>query len=340
MKPFASLGGELHLNNPGQMELLRGMMERGVPLRTTVRGFSMTPFIRDQDVLTIAPMNGRAPCVGEVVAFVQPNSGRLAVHRVIEARDGAWLIRGDNSPERDGFIPRENILGVVMRVERDGNDVHVGLGVERAWIAVLNRGAGLMRLKQIWYAPRRTAGFALRLVQALPLYRSLGRRLTLPVETAEAGARDLAAVHRKLNPFAPYQQQPQNPNVTNLVSRRGAKVIGFVQLVYHPENHFPWVGHWLFSLHVWGPYRGLGVGETLTRRVIEQGGNRGAADLFLAVFEDNARAIRLYLKLGFSPITLPALEPEFAAEKQQSGRRRIVMRKHLVLTPCRTSGNP
>ncbi|MEW5817733.1 MAG: GNAT family N-acetyltransferase, partial [Spirochaetota bacterium] len=167
-----------------------------------------------------------------------------------------------------------------------------------------------------------------------------GRRLALPVETAEAGARNLATVHRKLNPFAPYRRQPQDPNVTNWVSRRRAKVIGFVQLVYHPETHFPWVGHWLFSLHVWGPYRGLGVGETLTRRVIEQAGNRGAADLFLAVFEDNARAIRLYRKLGFFPITLPALEPGFAAEKKQSGRRRIVMRKPLVSRPCRTSGNP
>jgi hypothetical protein len=99
MKAYASPGGELHLNNPGQMGLLRGMMERGVPLRTTMRGFSMTPFIRDQDVLTIAPMNGRAPYLGEIIAFVQPNSGRLAVHRVIAPAGSGWLVRGDNCPE-------------------------------------------------------------------------------------------------------------------------------------------------------------------------------------------------------------------------------------------------
>jgi ribosomal protein S18 acetylase RimI-like enzyme len=47
------------------------------------------------------------------------------------------------------------------------------------------------------------------------------------------------------------------------------------------------------------------------------------------VHDDNGRAIRLYRKLGFEHITLPALEPVFAAEAQQCRRRRIVMRKHL-----------
>ena len=40
---FVSRGGKLTVSNFGQMQLLRGAAERGVPLRMMVRGFSMTP---------------------------------------------------------------------------------------------------------------------------------------------------------------------------------------------------------------------------------------------------------------------------------------------------------
>ena len=93
---FVSRGGELHLSNLGQMQLLRSAAERGVPLRMMVRGFSMTPCIRDGDVLTIAPLRGSVPRVGEVVAFSMPDTGRLAIHRVIARLGTGWLMRGDD----------------------------------------------------------------------------------------------------------------------------------------------------------------------------------------------------------------------------------------------------
>jgi GNAT superfamily N-acetyltransferase len=314
-------------SNLAQMELIRAVTERGAAIRTRVSGFSMSPFIRDGDVLTIAPLDGRAPHVGEVVAFAQSDTGRLAIHRVVAAMDGAWLMRGDNSPEADGVAPRENLLGVVTRVERGGREVRLGLGAERGLIAALNRGNGLLRLKTLWYLPRRAAGFALRCAQALSLYRALGRRFAPRIAIAEARADDMETVQRHLNPSQLYRAQPPNPNVTNWVAKRGEKVIGFVQLMRHPQEHFPWVGHWLFALEVWGRYRGLGIGERLTRRVIAQAVAEGAPELLLAVFENNNRAIGLYQKLGFEPITVTALESQFAADKQQFGRRRIVMRK-------------
>jgi len=71
------------------------------------------------------------------------------------------------------------------------------------------------------------------------------------------------------------------------------------------------------------------LGEALTQHVIEKARSRGATELLLAVFEDNDRAIRLYRKLGFVPVTVAALEAGFAAEKQHFGRRRIVLCKSL-----------
>jgi len=107
-------------------------------------------------------------------------------------------------------------------------------------------------------------------------------------------------------------------------------VVGFVQLVRRPQEHLPWMEHWLFSLEVWMCYRGLGIGEMCTQLVIDKTITEGAPELLLAVFQDNARAISLYRKLGFEQITIPALEPQLEAEKQQFGRRRIIMRKSIA----------
>jgi signal peptidase I len=146
---FTHPGGELHLSNLGQLELLRGMVEHGRTLRTTVRGFSMSPFIRDNDVLTIVPMNTRAPRVGEVVAFTLPNSGQLAIHRIVARAGTGWLVRGDNCPETDGVVARENIIGRVLRVERQGREVRLGLGAEARLIAWLQRAHLLMRAVRV-----------------------------------------------------------------------------------------------------------------------------------------------------------------------------------------------
>lgn len=330
LSPFVSDRGELPLSNLGQLELLRGVAERGQSLRTRVRGLSMAPLIRDEDVLTIAPMHGRGPRVGEVVAFTVPGTGKLAVHRVVAREGGGWLLRGDNCLEADGVVMSDEIVGRVVRVERNGHDVRICTGVGGALIAALSRGDALVHSKALWHVLRRVASFVLRRAQGLASYRAIGRRLAPHIDVVEAREDEVAAVQLRLNPGQPYRRQPPNPDVTNWVAKRRGTVIGFVQLVNHPESGSPWAGHWLFSLIVWGRYRGLGAGEALTRRVIEQARSQGAAQLLLAVFEDDKRAMRFYRKLGFGLTTLEALEPEFASEKQRSGRCRVVMGRRLV----------
>jgi len=327
--PYVSRGGDLHLSNPGQRELLLAMVARGVPLRTLARGFSMHPFIRDRDVLTISPIKDRPLSLGEVVAFTQPAKGRLAIHRIIQKTEKGWLIRGDNCPEPDGVVAVEEIIGRVSRVERAGRDIHLGIGGAGKLIALLNRGRMLMYLKQIWMLPRRVASHALHAIQSLAVYRRLGRRLAPPATISVADENDMEAVHDRLNPFSPYRKEKPDPNVANFVAKNKEDLTGFVQLVYHPAGLTPWVGYWLFSLHVWTIYRGMGTGNSLTRRVIDEAAARGAKEILLAVYEDNKRAIRMYRNFGFEISISPGLEPVLAEEKRQTGRRRIVMRKEL-----------
>jgi ribosomal protein S18 acetylase RimI-like enzyme len=326
---YVKYGKELRLSNMAQLELLNAVIERRVPLRTMVRGFSMQPFICDRDVVTIAPFNGGSLQIGHVVAFTQHNCGRLAIHRIISKKSTGWLIKGDNCSEDDGVYGTGSIIGWVTRIERRDRQIHFGLGRERVLIAFLNHKKGLLILKQLYWLPRRSANFCLCLIQGLSLYRIILRRFAPSVVIALVKESDMEKVSRFLNPSEPYAKRPSNPDVTNIAAWQGRKVIGFVQLVYHPPEHYPWEGYWLFSLNVRSIYRARGIGEKLTTSVIKEALKKGAKELLLLVFEDNNRAISLYQKMGFYQITLPALEPMLVKEKENFTRRRIMMKKNL-----------
>jgi signal peptidase I len=127
---------ELSLSGTAFITLLRAVLDKGVPFRFRATGFSMSPFIRDGDVLTVSPLSGR-PRLGDVVAFVKQEPGALAIHRVVGTGAGVCLIRGDNSSRDDGYVPEANILGRITKVKRNGKRILLGLGPERYVIGVL-----------------------------------------------------------------------------------------------------------------------------------------------------------------------------------------------------------
>jgi hypothetical protein len=173
---YVTQSGELSISNASQLELLLAMKERGVSLKTMVRGFSMTPFIRNLDVLTIAPLGNHRLRLGDVVAFKHPDTGRLALHRIIRSTASGWLVKGDNSRKPDSEVPSNLILGCVTRVERRGRRVRFGLGPERSAIALLSRGRGLYLCRQLWLLARRVAALILQRVQGVALYRRLRKK--------------------------------------------------------------------------------------------------------------------------------------------------------------------
>lgn len=132
-------GNELPLSNASLLALARSVLGRGASLRFQARGFSMAPFIRDGDVLTVFPKGERRPRPGDIVAFVHPENDRLTVHRVVTIRDGEVAVKGDNVSMPDGTVPEERILGFVRRVERDGRTVRPGFGAAGRLIASLSR---------------------------------------------------------------------------------------------------------------------------------------------------------------------------------------------------------
>jgi signal peptidase I len=129
-------------------EFMSAVIERRKPFRFMARGYSMYPFIKDGDVLTVAPLK-RPPHRGDVVAFRFAATQGLVVHRVVASGSGGYAIRGDNSEEPDGVVAPGDVVGVVERVERDGKQVQLGRGVERHLIAALSERGWLVPLVAI-----------------------------------------------------------------------------------------------------------------------------------------------------------------------------------------------
>jgi hypothetical protein len=145
---FVTRAAELPLSGQALLELMRAVLARGVPFRFCARGWSMAPFIQDGDVITVSPIQDALPGIGEVVAFVRPETGSLVVHRVVARHGTARLVQGDGVPAyTDGSIPADNLLGRVTRIERQGYNVWLGLGPERYLIAWLSRRRLLIPLR-------------------------------------------------------------------------------------------------------------------------------------------------------------------------------------------------
>ena len=156
------MGAELHLSGTGQVELLQAFAEKGAALRTTVHGTSMFPFVRDGDVVTIAPIGPSRVQVGEVVAIRHPGRGDLVIHRVVADLGSGWMTRGDACTTPDGVVAQGDLLGRITKVERRGRPVRFGAGRSGAWIASLSRGGWLGTGPGITTVPARGIRFVLR----------------------------------------------------------------------------------------------------------------------------------------------------------------------------------
>lgn len=133
---------EISLSSQALAVLMQATMAKGASLRLQVKGFSMLPFIRDSDVVTISPLPGSSIGLGWVVAFINP---KLVIHRIIGKRNGLYFIKGDNALDAGGLILKEKILGCVTKIERNGKNIFLALNGERLIIALLSR-------IRVWYS--------------------------------------------------------------------------------------------------------------------------------------------------------------------------------------------
>ena len=327
----------LSLSGATLSQLMAAVLSHSVPFRFTAHGHSMYPFIRDSDVVTVAPLGQRVPRVGDVVASLS-GKDRLVIHRVVAADDSRppavarYLIRGDNCAEADGRVPAEAVLGIVTRVERGGRPRRLGMGPGAAALALLSRMGVLRYAIACSRLPRRAAGIGLKRMQQTPSYRRTLRRMRPALAIALAGRSDEVELARRFGLLADLGPR-DDMSVTAFVARVGGeagRVVGFVELVRRDASDAPFDGAWVCSAMVETPYRGMGVAEALLRRAIAAAREAGAEELRLVVHADNAPALALYRKLGFVCDGSPALAERLESEERLGGPRQVALRVTLA----------
>ena len=95
-----------------------------------------------------------------------------------------------------------------------------------------------------------------------------------------------------------WSELEDNPFSYSYVARSTQRVVGYVCFwIIHEEEH-------LLNLAVHPEYRRFGIGETLLRHAIVEGGKKGVKLILLEVRSSNEIAKKLYEKLGFKVIGL------------------------------------
>ncbi len=140
--------------------LLAGLLRDGRAVSVPVTGHSMAPFLRAGDIVTITPRPHRRPSLGDVVLF-SAGPGRVLLHRIVGRAGDRLFARGDAAPALDPSFGREELLGFVTHVERQGRRRRLGLGPERytiAWLSRLGVLRGLASLRAWLRRTPRSAG--------------------------------------------------------------------------------------------------------------------------------------------------------------------------------------
>lgn len=140
--------------------VLADVLGSGRSFRFTARGTSMVPFIRDNDVLTVAPLGSTSPAVGDVVACRDPGrAAGVVIHRVVRVSAAGYVLQGDALDHDDGEFERDQFLGVVREITRGRHATTRGLGASGPLIAFAKRhprsGRFILRLLRV---RARTAG--------------------------------------------------------------------------------------------------------------------------------------------------------------------------------------
>lgn len=143
--------GGIFFSATGFAEILQAVLQKGMSLRFKASGISMSPFIKDGDLLTASPLHNALPKFGDVVVCLLQNRQRILVHRLIAKKQKTYWVKGDNTDEMVGPLDNQHLLGRISKVERNDKRVLFGMGPERYLIALFNRSCFHWRfLLPVW----------------------------------------------------------------------------------------------------------------------------------------------------------------------------------------------
>lgn len=131
----------MNINNSIFFALAEEQLAEGRRVKMSLRGTSMLPTLREEDVLTLEPVSGQ-PQVGDVLLF--RHGGGHIVHRLVAVDGDICIMQGDNcyGTER---VTRQDIVARVTAVTRP--DGHVVATDSPEWQRVSRHSLCRKRIK-------------------------------------------------------------------------------------------------------------------------------------------------------------------------------------------------
>jgi len=306
---------------------------RGESFRFRAKGFSMFPFLRDGDVITVKRVNPETIGVGDICMFLRGES-QPVVHRITGRDTGShgltFRAQGDMLFGQDEIVCSDRILGKAVVLIRNGQTVQLDTWSRRVavylWYEIRVLVWLALALKRVL---RSLALKTLEGIQACTLYRRVARKL----------------INRRVNcrPLVPgdadklsqvYWTVPSPRKMLESLGKReliagaifGSRLVGAITLSPLDEGTDPGGDMLLSGLYVRRSFRGMGVGERLVRMAIDKADQQGAKRVRCLVFEDNEPALRLYRKMEFQTLA-------GETEPLEGNKRRIVMSREILFIP-------
>ncbi|MDE7234706.1 MAG: S26 family signal peptidase [Ruminiclostridium sp.] len=108
-------------------------LRAGRVVSTETHGISMKPLLVAGKTLVVIEPLRRPLSVGELPVFIRPD-GKYVIHRVIGMDEKNYYTRGDNCLNSE-TVPKEQMLGVVVEIYRNGRMLRVTDRRYRAYVA-------------------------------------------------------------------------------------------------------------------------------------------------------------------------------------------------------------
>jgi len=121
-------------------KLRKEAISKGHSVQTVASGYSMFPFLRKGDILTIEPVPMEMIKLGDIVVFERGE--KWIAHRVIKIRNSKegfeFLLRGDTNLRFDSVVNSENYAGAVRIFKRKNLVKQMNAGQQGIWNSIIS----------------------------------------------------------------------------------------------------------------------------------------------------------------------------------------------------------
>ena len=108
----------LNLKRDDFTSIAQDVLGRGRILRFKAKGGSMSPFIRNGDVVEVVSVKGEVN-FGDIILY-HSSYGNSIIHRVIQRNKESIITKGDSVPGFDHPVLFKQVLGRVAAIEKNG----------------------------------------------------------------------------------------------------------------------------------------------------------------------------------------------------------------------------